>query len=160
MDFNTGGESVSPKSDERAFQFLSVTSRWLNVIHFNSNSPLRYWLGSQKRPHRDMRSGPQRLRVVPEGGRVEAHAGHPQDQPSCHLRQVVAAGEQVCSGQRRSPHLCLLLWVWERLVRRRESYCRVCAVNQVQMCFMHESSSCSSPAVWECCGGLSWPRWG
>lgn len=43
-----------------------------------------------------MRSGPECLCVVAEGGGMEAHAGHPQDQPSRHLRQVVSAGEQVC----------------------------------------------------------------
>jgi len=69
----------------------------------------RYRLGHGQQPHRDLRSGPQRLRVDPEGGRLEAHAGHPQDQPRGPLRQVVATGEQVRRGQRLAPHLHLLL---------------------------------------------------
>lgn len=76
----------------------------------------RYWLGSQKRPHRDVRRRPQRLRVEPEGRRVETHPRHPQDQPRRHLRQVVSLGEQICCGKWSSTHICLLLWVWKWLV--------------------------------------------
>ena len=73
-------------------------------------------LGPWVQPHRDLCLGPQRVRLEPEGRRVEAHAGAGPDQPGGNLRQVVPAGEQVCSGQRRPAHLRLLLREGEWLV--------------------------------------------
>lgn len=59
---------------------------------------------------------------------MEAHPGHPQDQPRRSLRQVVSTGEQVCRGQRLSPHLHLLLRAGKRLVR----------VNQTSVSSLHK----------------------
>ena len=48
---------------------------------------------------------------------MEAHPGHPQDQPRRSLCEVVATGEQVRCRQRLTPHLHLLLRAGKRLVR-------------------------------------------
>ena len=49
-------------------------------------------LGAQHEPHRDVRPGPQRVRVDLHQRRLEAGAGDLAHQPRCHARQVEPVG--------------------------------------------------------------------
>lgn len=85
-------------------------------FHGATKNVHRHWLGPRVQSHCNLCFWSQRLRLDSEGWCMEAHPGPGTHQPCSYLCEVVTTGKQVCSWQRSSPHLCLLLWKGEWLV--------------------------------------------